>query len=362
MNITIVAGARPNFMKIAPIINAIEKRILENEKISYRLVHTGQHYDNALSHTFFKELGIPDPHANLGVRSGSQSTQTANIMIRFEEELINNPTDVVMVVGDVNSTMACGIVAKKLNTQLVHVEAGIRSFDLTMPEEINRMVTDSITDQFFTTSEYANNNLKRSGVDASKIHFVGNTMIDTLYANLPRLRKPSFWNDIGLKEKHYIVLTLHRPSNVDDMQVLQELIAYIDESSGGLPIIFPAHPRTANNLKKLSVATKNIITIEPMGYLEFIYLIKNSKAVVTDSGGIQEETTILNVPCLTMRKNSERPETISVGTNELIYDVNDLQLKLQKALDGKWKQGAIPDLWDGKAAERIASRLLEIYK
>jgi UDP-N-acetylglucosamine 2-epimerase (non-hydrolysing) len=325
-------------------------------------VHTGQHYDKALSDTFFTELGIPDPDTNLEVGSGSQSTQTANIMMRFEEELINNPADIVLVVGDINSTMACSIVAKKLNTQLVHVEAGIRSFDLTMPEEINRMVTDAITDHFFTTSEYANNNLRRAGIEETRIHFVGNTMIDTLYSNLARFRKPLLWDEIGLKEKNYVVLTLHRPSNVDQMEVLEKVLTQINQSSKGLPIIFPAHPRTATNLKKLSVKLDHIITVEPLGYLEFMYLVKNSTAVITDSGGLQEETTVFNIPCLTLRKNSERPETISYGTNELMHDISDVQPAMQKILGGNWKKGTIPELWDGKTSKRIVNKLLEIYK
>lgn len=361
MRITLVAGARPNFMKIAPIVHAITIARQDNHNLSYRIVHTGQHYDAALSQVFFEQLGIPEPDKNLDVGSGSQAAQTANIMMRFEGELMENPADVVLVVGDINSTMACSIVAKKLGTQLAHVEGGIRSFDLTMPEEINRIVTDSISDHFFTTSEYANDNLRRAGIDESRIHFVGNTMIDTLKANLSRFRKPPVWEKLRLQKGNYFVLTLHRPSNVDAGETLEEILRAIARGSNGFPIIFPVHPRTVNNLSQLSLNLENLIVIEPMGYLEFMYLIQNSIAVVTDSGGIQEETTVLQVPCLTMRKNSERPETIAFGTNELVHSPTDLHSQMNKILEGKWKKGSIPQLWDGRAATRIINTLLEIY-
>ena len=349
-------------MKIAPIIKAVRKKKSEGANLHFRLVHTGQHYDNALSETFFKELEIPQPDINLEVGSGSQAAQTANIMIRFEEELIRNPADVVMVVGDINSTMACSIVAKKLNVQLVHVEAGIRSFDLTMPEEINRMVTDAIADHFFTTSHFANENLKKNGVDGTRIHFVGNTMIDTLYSNLNKFRKPEVWDRHHLAEHKFFVLTLHRPNNVDDTETLSTILSCIVTASKNIPVVFPAHPRTVNNLKKLKIDLKNIIVVEPMGYLEFMYLVKNSKAVITDSGGVQEETTVLGVPCLTLRKNSERPETITVGTNKLIPEIHHLPDEMEGILNGIWKKGGIPELWDGKTSERIVAKLLEIYR
>ena len=361
MKITVIAGARPNFMKIAPIIHAIRKSQQEGDDIQYRLVHTGQHYDKALSDTFFTELSIPEPDANLEVGSGSQGVQTATIMIRFEEELLKNPADVVLVVGDINSTMACSIVTKKLNTQLVHVEAGIRSFDLTMPEEINRMVTDAIADHFFTTSSYANENLQKAGIEKSRIHFVGNTMIDTLNANLDKFKKPSIWEIHDLKKQNYLILTLHRPSNVDDLATLQNILLQISSMSNNLPVIFPAHPRTVGNLKKLRIKMDSIITIDPLGYLEFIYLVKNAKAVITDSGGIQEETTVLGVPCITLRKNSERPETITIGTNELVQDINQLGVWMNKLFNNSWKRGQIPELWDGKTSERIISVLKDLY-
>lgn len=361
MKITLVAGARPNFMKIAPIIHALREQQAKGLPVKFRLVHTGQHYDKSLSETFFHELDIPLPDANLEVGSGSQASQTAAIMTRFEEDLIANPTDVVLVVGDINSTMACSIVAKKLNTQLVHVEAGIRSFDLAMPEEINRMVTDAIADHFFTTSNYANENLLKAGIDQSRIHFVGNTMIDTLYAKMGEFKQPSLWNEHGLIKGNYFLLTLHRPSNVDQASVLEETLRAIGEATRGLPIIFPTHPRTIGNLKKLASLPDNIRTTSPLGYLEFMYLIQNSKAVITDSGGIQEETTVLKVPCITLRKNSERPETITVGTNELVPDIKQLKQITDKLFANKWKKGGIPELWDGKTAQRIAAILYEIY-
>lgn len=361
MKVTIVAGARPNFMKIAPIIHAIKAEQQQGMNMEYRLVHTGQHYDKAMSDAFFEDLGIPYPDANLEVGSGSQAGQTANIMIRFEEELIKNPTDVVLVVGDINSTMACSIVTKKLCAQLVHVEAGIRSFDLAMPEEINRMVTDAITDHFFTTSHYANVNLSKAGIEPDRIHFVGNTMIDTLMANLSKFKKPTIFSSKNLVEKKYLVLTLHRPSNVDDQNNLQKLLTQISTHARNLPIIFPAHPRTIVNLQKLGSIPANIQIIEPLGYLEFMYLVKNSFGVITDSGGIQEETTVMNVPCLTLRKNSERPETVSVGTNELIHSVDELPEWMNRLFNGQWKSGEIPELWDGKTSGRIVRKLYELY-
>lgn len=361
MKITLVAGARPNFMKIAPLIKVIKQQQKNGKDIEYRLVHTGQHYDEKMSDSFFRDLEIPFPDVNLEVGSGTQAVQTANIMIRFEDDLLKNPTDVVIVVGDVNSTLACSVVTKKLNTQLVHVEGGIRSFDLTMPEEINRMVTDALSDHFFTTSHFADENLLKAGVKKSSIHFVGNTMIDTLLSNLHKFKKPLLWNKYHLAMENYLVLTLHRPSNVDDLQILKNILSEINSSCQNFPVIFPAHPRTVNNLKKLNEKFENIITIEPLGYLEFMYLVKNAKAVITDSGGIQEETTVLRVPCITLRKNTERPETVTQGTNEMLKDINQLNKLMKKLFSGKWKKGKIPSLWDGKASERIIKKLLTIY-
>ena len=361
MKITIVAGTRPNFIKIAPIIKAIEKKQNEGAKLSYRLVHTGQHYDKNLSDTFFEELNIPHPNANLEVKSGSQSVQTAAIMIAFEEELLQNPCDLVLVVGDVNSTMACAIVAKKLNIKVTHVEAGIRSGDMTMPEEINRIVTDSITDYFFTTSSWAGDNLLKYGADSSSIHFVGNVMIDTLYQNLDRISAPNFWDEYDLEVGKYIILTLHRPANVDEEQSLVKLLSGIDNMVGDKKVIFPIHPRTKAILGATNLKLKNIIFVEPQGYLNFMYLIKNSFAVITDSGGISEETTVLGIPCFTMRNNTERPETQTIGTNTLVgTSIENLEKIFGEFLDNGSRKAGIPELWDGKASERIIDILLKV--
>lgn len=359
MKITIVAGARPNFIKIAPIIQAIEKKQAERAPVSYRLVHTGQHYDKNLSDTFFEELNIPHPNSNLEVKSGSQAEQTGAIMVAFERELLQNPCDLVLVVGDVNSTMACAIVAKKLNTKVCHVEAGIRSGDMTMPEEINRIVTDSITDYFFTTSTQASENLLKYGANPSAIHFVGNVMIDTLYQNLNRILPPQFWNDFRLETGNYIILTLHRPSNVDEEHSLLKLLQGIDQMTGNKKVIFPVHPRTKAILGKSNLILKNIIFVEPQGYLNFMYLIKNSFAVITDSGGISEETTVLGIPCFTLRTTTERPETITIGTNHLVgTSVENLEKIFSEFLLNGLKKAGIPELWDGNASERIIAILL----
>lgn len=361
MKLTIVAGARPNFMKIAPLIHEIQALQERGTDITYRLVHTGQHYHPNLSDVFFSELQIPPPDANLEVGSGTQAEQTAYIMIGFEKELVQHPSDLVIVVGDVNSTMACAIVAKKLCIKVAHIEAGIRSFDLSMPEEINRMVTDAIADYFFTTSEVANQNLIKSGIDPSKIFFVGNLMIDTLLKNLPRLTKPSLFQQYGLSEHGYVVMTLHRPSNVDDPQHLEKLLSAIVEGSGGKPIVFPVHPRTRKTIEGIQIDADKIIQCDPLGYLEFNYLVKNAKAVITDSGGIQEETTVMNVPCITLRNNTERPETVTVGSNILVGDSLDmLRSELGKVFSDNWKDSSIPELWDGKTAKRIVEKIFSL--
>ncbi len=364
MNITIVAGARPNFMKIAPIMRAIKSyNKTAATKMTYRLVHTGQHYDDNLSKVFFEELELPDPDINLGAGSGSQAEQSARIMIEFEKDLIQNPADLVVVVGDVTSTMACTIVAKKLSTKVAHVEAGIRSFDLSMPEEINRMVTDSIADYFFTTSEVANQNLKRIGVPESKIYFVGNTMIDSLYLSIPKLQPPKIWRKLNLQTKSYFLLTLHRPSNADFPEKLLDILTTLERGAAGKLVVFPVHPRTRKNFQPLSDRFPKIKAIDPLSYLQFIYLLRHTIAVITDSGGVQEESTVLGIPCITLRTNTERPETVTEGTNELVG--ND-RLKLSTALanisDGHWKKGDIPRLWDGHTGERIVSALSDLSK
>lgn len=352
--VTIIAGARPNFMKIAPIIHAIQKSKDAGILIDYRLVHTGQHYDQNMSGSFFEQLEIPEPHVNLECSGGTQAEQTAHIMINFEKELMANPVDLLLVVGDVTSTMACALVAQKLQTKVAHVEGGIRSDDWTMPEEINRLVTDSITNYFFTTSETANDNLRKSGVKEEQIFFVGNTMIDTLLKQRPNFKQPQVWGDLKLSDRNYIVMTLHRPANVDEESQLKEMIDEITAHTEDVPLIFPVHPRTAKILERLDVSHSRLHMVEPLSYLEFNYLVERSKAVITDSGGITEEASIMRVPCLTLRDNTERPETITLGTNELVgTNPKNIKLYLKCLFDGDWKKGQDIPLWDGNTATRI---------
>lgn len=362
MKISIIAGARPNFMKIAPIIHAIETAQQKGNEITYRLVHTGQHYDEKMSQTFFDELNIPQPDVNLGCGGGTQAEQTANIMVKFEKELMENPCDMIIVVGDVTSTMACSIVAKKLNTKVAHVEAGIRSWDLTMPEEINRMVTDSLADYFYTTTEIANKNLRKFGVPEDRLFFVGNVMIDTLLANMDRFKKPLEYDELGLEQRKYFVLTMHRPGNVDEAEKLKRTMEEITKNVHGMPIVFPIHPRTAKIFKDLGIEADNLKVIEPQGYLEFNYLVKNCFCVITDSGGITEETTVMHVPCMTLRDNTERPETCEIGTNKLIgTNPDNIKPALDKLFAGEWQKGDVPELWDGHTAERIIQIILKKF-
>jgi len=363
MKIDLIAGARPNFMKIAPIIDAIHKAQSQGKDISYRLIHTGQHYDKNMSGGFFEQLGIPEPHINLGAGGGTQAEQTAAILVGYEKLLMEELTDLCLVVGDVTSTMACSISAQKLHVKVAHVEGGIRSGDWGMPEEINRMVTDSITNYFFTTTELANDNLRKSGIPENRIFWVGNTMIDTLLKHRPNFKKPVIWEELGLKEGSYLVLTLHRPANVDEESKLDSLLKEIIESSQNLPIIFPVHPRTAKVIQsRLSnLQAKNLHLVEPLSYLEFNYLVEKSKAVLTDSGGITEETTVMGIPCMTLRDTTERPETISIGTNELLgTNPEIIRPTMEKLFSGNWKKGSIPELWDGKTAERIIEVLSKL--
>jgi UDP-N-acetylglucosamine 2-epimerase (non-hydrolysing) len=363
MKIDLIAGARPNFMKIAPIIDAICAAQKTGENISYRLIHTGQHYDQNMSGSFFEQLGIPAPNVNLGAGGGTHAQQTATIMVGYEELLMMESTDLCLVVGDVTSTMACSIVAQKMHVKVAHVEAGIRSGDWNMPEEINRLVTDSITSYFFTTTEVANASLRNSGIPEERIFWVGNTMIDTLLKHRSRFTKPPVWDIIGLQEGNYLVMTLHRPANVDEEGKLKQLIDEIISHSNGLPLVFPVHPRTAKILENLGISHPRLYMIEPLGYLEFNYLVERAKAVVTDSGGITEETTVMGVPCMTLRDNTERPETVTEGTNELIgTNPKAIQPAMEKLFAGKWKTGSIPEKWDGKTATRIVEHLVRLEK
>ena len=360
-------GARPNFMKMAPIVDAMK---LYPDGIRQTLVHTGQHYDEKMSKSFFVDLGIPEPDLNLEVGAGSHAQQTAGVMVAFEKVCIESKPDLVIVVGDVNSTMACTITAKKLGIKVAHVEAGLRSRDMAMPEEINRLCTDVISDYLFTTDLGANANLKAEGVDEKKIHFVGNVMIDTLLKHRDKASALSFtqWN---LTKGDYATVTLHRPSNVDDKKTLQGILEALHEIAQQIKVVFPMHPRTRKMVNEFGLghlltddlSKPGIYTIEPLGYLEFLRLNMDAKMVLTDSGGLQEETTVLGIPCITLRHNTERPITSDVGTNVIVG--NDKQKILAAAnsvLNGTAKKGRVPDKWDGKAAQRIVDVLIGLEK
>lgn len=345
-------------MKIAPIIDAMRVAQAHGSRLRFRLIHTGQHYDRNMSGAFFEQLGIPEPHVNLEVGSGTQAEQTGAIMARYEKVLLERRSDLCLVVGDVTSTMACAIAAQKVGVKVAHVEAGIRSGDWSMPEEINRLVTDSISNYFFTTSEVANENLRRCGVGAERIFFVGNTMIDTLLKQRPRFQRPAVWEKAGLKEREYFVLTLHRPANVDQNDTLRNLMQVILTSTRGRPIVFPMHPRTAKTWSRLGITAPQLYLTEPLSYLEFNCLVERAQAVITDSGGVTEETTVLGVPCLTLRDSTERPETVTLGTNELIgTDPAQIPPALDQLFAGQWKTGRVPPLWDGRTGERIVAQL-----
>jgi UDP-N-acetylglucosamine 2-epimerase (non-hydrolysing) len=347
-------------MKIAPIMEEMAKYPDTFEQV---LVHTGQHYDDEMSQVFFDDLNLPKPDVYLGVGSGSHAEQTARVMLAFEPVLQEQKPDVVLVVGDVNSTLACALVCAKMGVPVAHVEAGLRSFDRTMPEEINRVLTDQIADLLFTTERDANENLRREGVAEEKIHFVGNVMIDTLLRHRERALALDVLGKYGLQPQRYALLTLHRPSNVDVPQVLSGILDALAEIQVRLPILFPAHPRTVTRVREFGfeerlAAMPNLRVTEPMGYLEFLNLMANARLVLTDSGGIQEETTILGVPCLTLRENTERPVTVMQGTNTVVgSDPQRIVREALAILDGKGKAGRVPELWDGKAAERIVTVL-----
>ncbi|MCF8448171.1 MAG: UDP-N-acetylglucosamine 2-epimerase (non-hydrolyzing) [Bacteroidia bacterium] len=364
MKVDLIAGARPNFMKIAPIIDAIHSAKNKGKIIDYRLVHTGQHYDKNMSESFFEQLGIPHPHVNLGAGGGTQAEQTASIMVGYEKLLNVNKPDICIVVGDVTSTMACSIVAQKAGVKVAHIEGGIRSGDWTMPEEINRIVTDSITNFFFTTSHIANDNLKRSGIEDRNIFWVGNTMIDTLLKYQEHFIKPKIFDEIKLTHGQYVVMTLHRPANVDEESKFRTILNNILLGVNNWPIIFPVHPRTSKLISQVmsNINTNLLHLVEPLSYLEFNYLVKHSGLVITDSGGITEETTVMGIPCMTLRDNTERPETVTIGTNQLVgTNPENILTCLNEFKSGKRKQGAIPEKWDGKSSERIVEILLNLF-
>ncbi len=350
-----VVGARPNFMKIAPVVEAMRQAGLPQY-----LVHTGQHYDEKMSRLFFEELGIPAPDLNLEVGSGSQAVQTAEILRRFEPVVLETKPDLVVVVGDVNSTMACTLVAVKLGIPVAHIEAGLRSFDRSMPEEINRLVTDALADLLFVSEPSGMVNLRSEGVPDEKVHFVGNVMIDTLLRHRESAKRSDIRARLGVDSGPYILVTLHRPSNVDDPLKLGGLLRALDDLARELPVVFPIHPRTRKNAIDAGLAPElgRLVTSDPLGYLDFLNLMSNAKVVVTDSGGVQEETTVLGVPCLTVRENTERPVTISCGTNRLVGTDPDAMLRAaRESLHGPRPELRLPELWDGKAAGRIVEVL-----
>ena len=375
--IIVVAGARPNFVKIAPLLDQLES-LKKAGRVETLLVHTGQHYDKALSHLFFEQMGIPQPDLNLEVGSGAHGKQTGDIMARFEPVVMDWKPDAVVVVGDINSTIACALVASKLGVRVVHVEAGLRSFDRTMPEEINRLLTDAIADFLFVTEPAGVTNLQREGIPPEKIFLVGNMMIDSLRKFLPLARQSSALRDLQLSldsngpapgAARFALLTLHRPSNVDEKENLEPLLEVLNEIGKDIPILFPAHPRTQERIKQFGLAKlvrtawkttdTGVWLTGPLGYLEFLHLMSESTLVLTDSGGIQEETTVLGIPCLTLRENTERPITVEQGTNTLVgSDRGAILACARQILAGNGKQGRTPDLWDGCAAERLVAILL----
>jgi UDP-N-acetylglucosamine 2-epimerase (non-hydrolysing) len=365
LKLLLVAGARPNFMKVAPLIRAanVHNARCGNGDVGLecRLIHTGQHYDVQLSRIFFEELGLPQPDVNLEAGSGSHAAQTANIMLRFEPVCERDRPDWVVVVGDVNSTMACTLVASKLGIRVAHVEAGLRSFDRTMPEEINRIVTDRLADLLLTPSADANENLIREGVPEARIRLVGNIMIDSLVANLEKSNQARILERLGLQRRSFIYVTLHRPSNVDFKEPLRAVMKAMTDMATQIPVVFPVHPRTRHRLSEFGLKAngqKNLLLIDPVGYHDSLALTRASRCVLTDSGGLQEESTFFRTPCLTLRPNTERPITTTVGSNRLT-SIDRLPADLNNVLQGEDRLGAVPPLWDGKTAERIVQSLLD---
>ena len=360
MKIINVVGARPNFMKISPIVDEMKK----HPEIQSLLVHTGQHYDREMSKLFFDDLKLPPPDIYLGVGSASHAEQTAKIMVEFEKVLLEQKPDLIVVVGDVNSTIACALTAAKLLVPIAHVEAGLRSLDRTMPEEINRILTDAISDYLFTTSKDADANLLKEGIPKEKIYFVGNVMIDTLMKQIGKAADSNILKKLGLQSKGYAALTLHRPANVDDKEVFVRILGALEEIQKKIKIVFPIHPRTRKKIEEFGLSDKirnmtNFIITDALGYLDFLALTASSKFVLTDSGGIQEETTILKIPCITLRETTERPITVTEGTNVIVgSDREKIVKESLKAIEGRSKKGKTPELWDGKASERIVKVLL----
>jgi UDP-N-acetylglucosamine 2-epimerase (non-hydrolysing) len=356
-----VVGARPNFMKVAPVLAQLRK----DPRVRQVLVHTGQHYDPKMSDVFFQDLGMPAPDAYLGAGSGSHAQQTAKILVEVEPVILREEPDVVVVAGDVNSTMAVALVAAKLGVAVAHIEAGLRSWDWRMPEEINRVLTDRMAELLFTPSRDADQNLAKEGIDPRRVHFVGNVMIDSLHAALPRAHESRIHEQLGVRKGEYALATLHRPSNVDEPAALERLLAALAEVSGRIPVVFPVHPRTRArlsldaSLRGKAESARGLKLADPIGYLDFLALTANARLVMTDSGGIQEETTALGVPCLTVRHNTERPVTVEVGSNTLVgTDPAQVVPAAVAVLEGRGKKGRVPDLWDGRAAERIAHILV----
>lgn len=364
LKLIIIAGARPNFMKIAPLVAAGKQRPAE---FRLTVVHTGQHYDDTMSSSFFRDLNLPAPDVYLGVGSGSHAAQTAAVMKAFEPVVLKERPDWVVVVGDVNSTLACALVCAKLNIKVAHVEAGLRSRDRSMPEEINRVLTDQIADLLLTPSKDADDNLRAEGIPASRIRFVGNIMIDSLRAQIDRARASTILSTLNLQEREYAVLTLHRPSNVDEQDAFVRILEALERLANRLPIVFPAHPRTRKMIDELGLrsrveATRSLAVIEPVGYLDFLRLMSSARLVLTDSGGIQEETTVLGIPCITLRENTERPITVEMGTNTIAgTDTNEIIAAAERALNQPANNSAhrVPELWDGRTADRILAALAE---
>jgi UDP-N-acetylglucosamine 2-epimerase (non-hydrolysing) len=354
MKILHVVGARPNFMKVAPILAALRKR----GGLTQILVHTGQHYDAKMSDVFFQDLGMPAPDVHLGAGGGSHAVQTAKVMVEIEPVLLREKPDVVVVAGDVNSTIAVALTAAKMGIPIAHVESGLRSRDWSMPEEVNRVLTDRLSHLLFTPSRDGDENLRAEGIDMSRVHFVGNVMIDSLNAALPRARESEIHKRLEIEPGKYALATLHRPANVDEPAALARLLSALSEIARELPVVFPIHPRTRSKIPA-DFDARGFKLIEPLGYLDFLALTANARLVMTDSGGIQEETTALGVPCLTMRENTERPVTVEVGTNQLVgLDPGKVVAAAREILAGRAKKGAVPEYWDGRAAERIAEILV----